>query len=130
VTDDLVAFLRARLDEDEETARKAQAAAPPRTSGGWPHEAEILHGAAGMGVPDAVIGCYLAHGDPQRVLDEVDGKRRGIKRYEDQKLLYDAHLGGILTKYIIQELYDNLRLLALPYRGHPEYRSEWAPEAS
>jgi hypothetical protein len=64
------------------------------------------------------------------VLAEVDAKRCIVKRYEDQRLVYDARMGGILTKHLMQDLYETVRLLALPYRDHPAYREGWATEAS
>jgi hypothetical protein len=125
MTADLVAFLRARLDEAEEDARNAQAAPPPRTPGGWPHESDILAGAARMGVPDVVTGCYLVHGDPKRVLDEVDAKRR-IIGYLTHEL---ADYGADNPWWYDGKLIPILRLLALPYARHPDYRPEWAPES-
>jgi hypothetical protein len=93
MNDDLVAFLKARLADDE---------ADP---GGWP---------------------------AARVRAEVDAKRRILARYtsavedsaEDADGYYDEN-----RFEDARQLRPVLRLLALPYRGHPDYRPEWAPES-
>lgn len=87
MTDDLVAFLRARLDEDE------------RDPGGW---------------------------SPARVLAEVDAKRRILAehpwRHEP-----DWPSGRQCRQCATEHPCTTLRLLALPYAGHPDYREEWRP---
>ncbi len=54
------------------------------------------------------------------VLAECEAKRRVVKvaqAAQDPKLQPETRLAGDLV----------LRNLALPYAGHPDYRSEWRP---
>ena len=138
MTSDLVTFLNARLDEDEQMARST-----PGPS--WEHrqirgdfdESVVFENYVAVADPgrntvaladvaEEVLPFVLRH-DPARVLAEVDAKRRIIDRYEAQRTVYAAHMGGILTKYLVQELEAVLRLLALPFADHPDYRPEWTP---
>lgn len=97
MTDDLVAFLRARLDEDEQTAR---AAADETGIAAWVgsdesgHAWRYQHGGV-WGDHDGlcseapyVVGTdlrqvqdHIARHDPARVLAEVDAKRRMVDEY-------------------------------------------------
>ncbi|MGW4695167.1 DUF6221 family protein [Kitasatospora cineracea] len=117
MTDDLVAFLRERLDEDE------------RDPGGW---------------------------SPARVLAEVDAKRRivaasnaecpptcraehtfsgscslrwmgPLNEQDGERWLTDDTGARYEPPPVVTEW--TLRLLALPYAAHPDYRPEWAPGA-
>lgn len=145
MTADLVAFLRARLDEDERAARAA-------TSGPWRYDADKMWNLPGMHFGEEFIGAgpvgkaicvagtgpaddpqsmadaaFIARHDPARVLREVEAKRDVIVRCEDQAMLLADHMGGILTKHLVQELLTVVRVLALPYADHEDYRTEWAP---
>lgn len=139
---DLVAFLLARLAEDEQVARAA-------TPGPWVTE-ETFPGASlvqsnlvdmaewpaqqsanvasesssgDLRTGDAM---HIARHDPARVLAEVAAKRRIIDRQEQiiaslagEPLLAD---GNFLT---LRDAGAVLRLLALPYADHADYRDEW-----
>jgi hypothetical protein len=150
VSADLVAFLRARLDEDEQSARAA-------TAGPWWHNPGKLwlgpeafeqydhtQGAefVGYGAPHPFTGCIAATGpaddrqsmadadhiarhDPARVLAEVDAKRRVVALWREEPAAADLTWDGGWCNAVDEVL----RLLALPYRDHPDYRAEWAPEA-
>ncbi|WP_238741501.1 DUF6221 family protein [Kitasatospora sp. A2-31] len=150
-----MAFLRARLDEDEEAARAA--AEPeswvqinrdlmPSWSLQWWADPDVVavvadetsaHPVAitpdGMEERDAEArAAHIARHDPARVLAEVDAKRRILSRYtsavedsaEDAEGYYDENRAEDA-----RQLRPVLRLLALPYAGHPGYRPEWAPGA-
>ncbi|MFE9845791.1 DUF6221 family protein [Streptomyces goshikiensis] len=147
--DDLVQFFqffRACLDEDE---RIASATVP----GPWEwtpegdqwgdcgpslvqclggEEVDVLsawgHDAWGMSVADGAAE-HIARHDPARVLAEVDVKRQVLDRYEEQACLLANHMGGILTKYLVEELLRTVRLLALPYADRPGYLDKWRPAA-
>lgn len=140
--DDLVRFLRDRLDEDERTARAA-------TPGPWWHNPgkQWLEGEAferydlskgeefvGYGGPHPFTGAvastgpadhmqsmkdaaHIARHDPARVLAEVEAKRRILTAYEN----YDREAPELDVPDSV------IRLLALPYAGHPDYRKEWRP---
>ncbi|MFE9337788.1 DUF6221 family protein [Streptomyces sp. NPDC007063] len=118
---DLVAFLRARLDEDETMARKA-ASRQPR-SAAWTHEPDGKV-RAGDGTPVAKHawadeGAHITRHDPARVLAEVDARRRILRWHLDEEccsVCLDDVEGCPL-----------FRALALPYADHPDYREEWRP---
>jgi hypothetical protein len=154
--DDLVAFLRARLDEDEAAA----AAAQQETTGCWTARetdwgggSVVEDGGGALILPTAANDVHYPHvarHDPARVLAEVEAKRKIVDAYLPPGA--DPHPGLPCINYEGQDpaQYDEygacerhwqasktllhedfvLRLLALPYAGHPGYRPEWAPEGS
>jgi hypothetical protein len=119
--DEMVAWLKAQLDEDERTA----SAASPGPWGYNPtHEFRMpgsgplefvgggvepdFHGIAATGPADdpqsmADAG-HIARHDPTHVRHDVEAKRRIIERYRDGEVV---------------------RLLAAGYRDRPGYRDEW-----
>ncbi|MEU0467265.1 DUF6221 family protein [Amycolatopsis sp. NPDC006131] len=103
--DALVAFLRARLDE------RSDPEAPE------PHLSTCA--AVRWGFAERDCDC----GEPDRVLAEVDAKRRIIDHIEDQ---WDAAYGEP-GRFLPPEWVAVLQLLALPYADHPEFRQEWRP---
>jgi hypothetical protein len=136
MSDDLIEFLRAMLDEDERAARAA-------TSGSWRHDPDkhwhkpgtawfeeaVFAGSAG----DAAIcvagtgetddpqsmadAAHIARHDPAQVLAEVAAKREIME------------LGICCACAVEKQPCDHrdatLRLLTLPYAWHPDYREEW-----
>jgi hypothetical protein len=147
VTGDLVTFLRDRLDEDEQAAR-AMPSGPWRWStvedGGceWDKltgadEQEVL--SSGDASSDSswirrheALDAYLHTVDPARVLDEVDAKRKALALYERASADAESpdHLVAMPGRVQCLALEPVFRLLALPYRDHPDYRPEWAPQGS
>lgn len=129
---DLVAFLRARLDEDEQAAHEAA------TEGGhWSQQAigvgrrRLIHYVGASPDPHVVrsdsevargnhaqIARHIARHDPARVLREVEADRRIIERYEQMKADGESHW------YLI---YETLKLRALPHADHPDYDESWRP---
>jgi hypothetical protein len=133
VTADLVAFLRARLDEDEQYAR-----------GPWGDSGYSEYNEPG------------APGHHERVLAEVDAKRRIIAASpvacppgcardhtfsgscalrwmgpvvwgeDDSPWVHDSDGATVLAPPVTTNYV--LRLLALPYRDHPDYQPTWAPK--
>jgi len=125
MTADLVAFLRARLVE---RAAKARAATPGRwVANKHEYGAEVYteagegvaydHDAGGVSWDDAD---FIADHDPARVLAEVEAKRRIVAGIADA----DAEAAYIIGTFTA---WDVLRLLALPYADHADYREEWRP---
>jgi hypothetical protein len=123
--DDLIAFLRARLDEDEQAA--VAAAGQPAYFDWEVHEAgprkqpEIrVTGKSNqvVGGVDDIAAEHIARHDPARVLREVEAKRRLIQWCE---WIRGDFSGSDVWK-------DVLPLLALPYADHSDYRAEWRPE--
>ena len=128
--DDLVQFLRARLDEDEKTARHA-------TQGPWVDE--LGHPIRGGYELRFIIAQqaqrwnsqHIARHDPARVLAEVEAKRQII----DECAYWIGKINSSATdKYPYPNLAERgevvlpvLTLLALPYADHPDYRDTWRP---
>jgi hypothetical protein len=109
---DLVAFLTARIGEDEEVARKAKRMGTCFYT--WPLWTVSDHHAYGheLGPRGSV------EASPGRVLDEVDAKRQIMHEVlwvTDGQANLDVDCGQTRV----------LRALALPYNDHPDYRQEW-----
>lgn len=125
MTDGLIAFLRARLDEDERVAHAA--------AGVWESDPD---GPAWMGTGLEVTPHVLRH-DPARALREVEAKRVilgihdrvangwGGARWAEAC----AGCGGEYDDPITPRLVDcpHLRAMAAVYADHPDYREEWRP---
>lgn len=119
---DLVAFLRARIDEDE---RRAQGANPNNAS-----------------VRDAVfrsLSCYsgdvlfVTAMSPARLLAEVQAKRAIIAHAEfvsNHGPAADYERAVDLTTGAAAALQDVLRWLVLPYSEHPDCHPSWLPPVS
>ncbi len=105
---DLTAFLRARLDEDERVARAA---------------VDFDYGVRDWADDGDPVNAHIARHDPARVLREVEAKRRLLEQFrlrgDSVRAVVRPVTGGVWD--------DLLRLLALPYDGHPDYREEWRP---
>ncbi|WBB73251.1 DUF6221 family protein [Micromonospora sp. WMMD1128] len=113
MTDDLVTWLRAQLDDDERAARA------------W----------LPLGNPTAADREHIARHDPARVLAEVDAKRRIIDEHEPYPQPQRMATGEILACSTCGSVDDSpvewpcptVRLLALPYADRAGYRDEWRP---
>lgn len=122
MADGLVAFLRARLNEDEQEAQDPE---------DWRER--------------------IGHWNPYRVSAEVDAKRRILKVHTSRRdyfgdwaqwpdachgcgwLGFDPEDTSDRPDQARPEVQDHeqcpiLRLLAMPYANHPDYRPEWRPE--
>lgn len=124
--DDLVQFLLDRLNDDETFMR---AAIRLRESGAIVSSPQATEGAFALveivqNDPDTAEALTLytrtgtrAPGEAERVLDEVESKRRIIGR-----ILSHATIMGW------DEVHgDLLRSLAIPYAGHADYKDKWRP---
>ena len=144
---DLIAFLNARLDEDEAAAEACPlenwyANGPTPGSGyigpfDWylggrvdAHSGKLL--AKGIDVHDPEHHClvHAARHDPARVLREVEAKRKLLE------LAFDAdQTDRTLNAEVAREVppgelttgEEILRVMAAVYSDHPDYRQEWAP---
>lgn len=121
--DELIAFLNARLDEDEAAAKAAW------RGDGWRHENmpdEVWTGRSAPGhtpIPiakawDQPTAEHIARHDPARVLADVAAKRAVIAACA-HNLEYEDY-GYTLAERV-------LRALALPYAEHEDYKPHWRP---
>lgn len=124
---DLAEFLRARLDEDEEAAQAAKPG-PWHADGGGVYAKHPVDEV----VDYSTSADHIARHDPKRTLIEVEAKRRNIEQHgsttgyvfdDDDDALACRCCGDLTVAYPC----GTLRLLALPYADHPDYRPEWAP---
>jgi hypothetical protein len=139
MTDDLVQFLRDRLDEDEQAAQAAtwHEDAGTWTAGlseyepRWYIEDSMDDGVISRVDPQASqdegVARHIARHDPARVLREVEAKRRLLDTYladaagADEQINDEWRAGSTLAA-------DLLCIMALAYSGHPGYRREdWRP---
>lgn len=144
--DDLVTFLRARLDEDAEAAlsaalgRSKYAAWRAEETDVYTQEVILsghAHRVADTGPThpraddyeeDAARAAHIARHDPARVLREVEAKRRIVDLCAPPLVdVTDLHSTG---REFIQGKgapwgEPVLRLLALPYADHPDYQNDW-----
>lgn len=114
MSNDLITFLRARLDEDERLAKECERLGVAEPGGALYEyvQTPFNEHAAARELAD--------HFGPARVLAEVAAKRGIIDRYEH----YRAHV----AEYASVATYAHvLRVLAQPFAGHPDYREEWKP---
>jgi hypothetical protein len=111
---DLVAFLRARLDEE--------AARQQNSLDRWHHpDCENL--------PDGIhvtFGCNC--GVPERVLASIEADRALLHAYEAAQKTVDAFtcpdMYDVGRAYGLEEAMQHR---AVRYADHPEYREEWRP---
>lgn len=117
---DLAAFILARLEEDEEAAKRAGGGAwEYRDSWVWCGYYEV---ADVFNIPDTdETGAHIALHDPSRVLREVAAKRAIIAKTFP---LIESEWGG--KDFTSDWGMELLRFLALPYSDHPDFRPEWA----
>lgn len=128
LTDDLIAFLRARLDEDERLARAA-ADEVEVVGGSWDGAAHIMLARASY---DDTADHFARH-DPARVLAEVDAKRQIVDTRSAirERLSYwqsqEHETFEAMARADLHRLDDVLSILATAYADHPDYREEWRP---
>lgn len=145
--DALVAFLRARYDEREAKARAAGGASwsvgVEETSdgenayyslGAYGEEPFVDTAFAGTDVTELAKFEHIADNDPQFVLDDIAAKRQILDEIIPAvEALEDSYWNERRVAKSKSIEYDEsrrlLRLLALPFAGHPDYREGWRPGA-
>jgi hypothetical protein len=141
MTDDLVAFLKARLDEDDEIARQASA-------GPWTKEVGYISGGPEGAVrvaqqAQAWNAAHIVRHDPERELREIESKRLIVDEYATTCQIRDDAAARIkaagdhpspadLDTWDRAEreaaiLRGPVEASASVYAGHPDYREEWRP---
>jgi hypothetical protein len=132
MTDDLVQFLRARLDEDETLAQNTG-----QWSTSWQDltmDGELrddVNAGTVAYIPHEATRTHIARHDPSRVLREVEARRRILDDVVPTMQADELRIAGewgVGADPVREASDDLLSLLALPYSDHPDYRSEWAPD--
>lgn len=123
MSDDIVAFVKARLDEDERFARLTH-------SGEWTfdqlgqllvNQGQTISKIANLGVDS--FGRHIARHDPARVLREVEAKRRILGEYER----FAAERRRAMNGWDTAEISPIVAALAAVWSGHPDYKAKWRP---
>lgn len=135
MTTDLVAFLRAQFDEDELVARRVKA----ETDGTWAWTYRNVH-AVDMSTgktqhiattDTGAQAVYVGLWNPDRVLTEVDAKRKIVDMYDHHTRCAreDSEAGSPsrAVETIRDTLHSVLLDLAQPYADRPGFREEWRP---
>lgn len=143
-TADLVVFLRARLDEDQQAAEAAAWCDDGAKWSVWRGKERyenpfVITDALDTGITAVrsesadteSVAEHMARWDPERVLADIDAKRQLIELHQEKQEQgyssdFCAECGFGETS---QEYYPcaTLRLLALPYADRPGYREDWRP---
>jgi hypothetical protein len=154
VTGDRVAFLRARLAEDEQVARAVEDNSAPwegewvnddnraiRTYNGW-----VLTFQRPPNTFCPGFGDHVARFDPARALAEVAAKRRILDEWEcaarrqretaelhaiyfgrDRAKANELQATGRFLEGAERALALAVAALTVPYAQHPDFREEWTP---
>lgn len=139
MTDDIAAFVRARLDEDEAAAQAA-------TEGPWiaevsgetghcviPSDAQSTreHVAKTQLYAAAFDADHIAAHDPARVLREVATWRAVVEELEQAEFTLSTTGPGTPPHDIMtgatNTLRRTMRHLAAIWSDHPKYKAEWRP---
>ena len=143
MTDDLIAFLNARLDEDEAAAKKSHYEGQRWLTEEegvyrWPTD-ELVHSA-----DRKADARHIARFDPARVLREVAAKRAIVAAHQPMEALYGGwridktwqERGLVCTTCGFDDSESGvawpcltIRSLAAVYSDHDDYRQEWKPAA-
>lgn len=145
--DDLVAFLRAQYDKDEQAARAA-------TDGAWevigsdhpypayPGEQVTAGRGWSISLKEPRVGdvaselsrgdaAHISRHDPARVLADLAAKRRTLGMLADAqqqlKAAYREERTADVAMYVgkVSALHDVVKALAAPYEGEDGYQQEW-----
>ena len=121
-----MAFLCARLDEDEADAQKHL---NRFVDGEWRRViCDPLLGGYGGQSPhrDLTVGLYIGRmSEPARVLREVEAKRAILRWHPSERMRYiDA---SRCPQCELTWPCPTVRLIAAVYSDHPDYRDEWKP---
>jgi hypothetical protein len=140
---DLVEFLRARLDEDEAKAQKAGGNWWFDNAAGLPDTYSLDFGrfnAPSVGFTDSAVirpaeAEHIARYDPAHVLHEIACKRLILVDHTSMHTVVDGfcveedgrctHAGEAMCSWHGREDCPTVRALALVYAGHPDYREAW-----
>lgn len=131
--DDLVSFLRGRLDEDEHWAREACGPRWELAEEGICHcclYVRDVDSGAQVAFPDGRDAPHIARHDPGRVLRDVEAARAIVTRCELVSAAFADRAGGAWPDVSRRERAHadaTLCALAAVYSDHPDYQQEWKP---
>lgn len=125
-------FLLARIAEDEAAARRVAEQMREAVSGGNWKDLPETDAAANLGprVEEDYHGFPVVVVSPARVLAECEAKRRIVELHTGWHLCPDGREADATVGSDTDEswrLCPTLRLLALPYSAHPDFKEEWKP---
>lgn len=136
---DILAFVKARLDEDQKIAEAATAG--PWTAAYDYGDYKIEPNVAGSGyeyggVYESQDADHIALHDPSRVLREAAAKRRVLERHKpvpgEEHIIcdIDSFVGHDDTEGRYGDPYPcaDVRALASIYSDHPDYNPSWTVE--
>ena len=115
---DLIAFLNARLDEDESRARATmRMGAPPWSEVG-----------RGERIPEMA---HIERHSPARVLREIEADRELLRRYVDMARNADERRAEGHPSPAVENMRDAFYVAVLiraaVHNDHPDYMQEWKP---
>lgn len=122
--DELITFLSARLDEDEQLAKRAdeQLAALGNT---W---RSLTDGLDHRSVHDLdAVWDHVEQNGSARVLADVASKRAIVAAFEQRERESYVIPQGEVFGYHATGLLIAIRHLAAAYTDHPDYREQWRP---
>lgn len=128
MSDDLQAFLLARIDEDEAVATAAGTTWSDAINGPW-DDASSSYIAGGFYDGDNIEERHLAQmlrWHPARVVAECEAKRRIVALHEPVFEMVEWQ-AFICRSCGTPAPCQTLCHLAAPYSSHPDYREEWRP---
>lgn len=140
----LVAFVRARLAEDEERAQQLDGETwyqVTRVGGEYNYAVvtnrpdDIYPVMADCGAEDGVSMSeeraeHVARWDPARVLREVAAKRQLVEEYVNASVCADTEKDDEIRnewEVVASTREAVVRVLAAVHEEHPDYRQEWRP---
>ena len=141
ISNDIIDFLHACLDEDERIARAAdgdEIEATPSLRGAKYLTLRGQHDDRHTTELPAALADHIAAHDPARVLREIDAKRQLIGRGGpfctsdcdkpgNEPMDPDTNWTTPLEHHFDCAAYKAAKVLALPYADRPGYREEWKP---
>jgi hypothetical protein len=133
VSSDLVTFVRARLDEDEQVALSTGPETIWRPDSAWatdllnplPSQRRDHPGYMPMITTEDLE--HIARHDPARVLREVQAARALVRRYEEIASLVLPYYPEERDQGYAEGLEAALRATAMAWSDHPDYQAKWAP---
>lgn len=139
---DLIEFLRARLDDDERAAASAASVSDGTLDGrvgarwnvieiDW-EGIHVYSRPSGLDKEGgtAPITAHMQRYDPARVMAEVEAKRAILELHRPLDDMWCSACCDNVAPYELNATEypcPTLRLLALPYADHRDYRQEWKP---